>query len=1248
MSKLQEIENGLKAINDAVFQDLCDSFIFYTEPDCDNIHRVGSVEGKQKTGKGTPDSYYLTKSGDYVLLEYTTMSPDPKAPLLKKIREDIDKCAEVAQVIGIDKIKKITYCLNSNLDITDYNDLRDYAAKKHLAFEVLSKGTLAIGLLGSVCNLGREFLNVNINSGQVLDTTAFIAGYESSGYSTPLSNHFVGRENELSKLEEVASGTGVTILTGPAGVGKTKLVLGYFDKVKAVAPATEIFCIDNKHAPIFDDLRTYIQTEKNYIILIDDANRQVNNLKPLLGLLKERRSGMLHIIATVRDYANGHLERFVEEYKHSTIKLEKFTDEQLTEVLKSPDFEIHNQDYIKRILEIADGNARLAIMAAEVAKKTNKLQSLQDASEIYDAYYEKAIAREVFENNTLLKTLGVIAFFHSISKDHTDLYNGILQNFNLNRIDFEQSLVTLENLELVESSPDMQTYKISDQVLGTYFFYYTFFKKEVLSFETALQRYFPTHSFRLSDTVIPTNNTFGYENVYAKIDPYLAKYWQQIKEQESLALKFLDLFWLYKQEETLLFVASKITGMATVANPVFIYDEQQTNRDYAEKAPYLQLLLPFFNHSLDLTKDAFILAAQYVTKVPEQYGRLVKMLKEALIYSRQDEQNGFYRQHNFADVLREESSDCTLEIRQHLFFDVVPTLMKTSFNVTAGGRKRNVISFYRYQLPLTEQVKQLREKIWALLDLWFTVSSQKSIRFILQYIHSTPNKVKAIFVFDRPLFEKVIHAHLSHLSFIDCYVIQEYVTWSKRQKIAGDYTELQSKFLNEAYKAYLVLSFDYSLGRSSDNTRLTMEQFNQKKDKEIRKAFRLETSNQFETFYKMFCEINKGLIFLGENYPLQLSLDIVLHEAYNINKENLAYYRQIARWGNETDFIPHRLYGELSKNITEYRSFYLDIIDMEFNAQDLWLVTWFINLPEQDITKEDAEALLGALQTSKNIHYIRYDQLIKFHDILDGFGKRFLEVALHLNSQSNRWFKLYELFESYLDRFDDCLELLKKSYFQQQLKHDGFDHNYKIFYAILLKDKSFLLDYIAEWSKGHYFSLREHEGISIAWKHPEASAIIKEAMDHLSKSDHYSIREDICNVLFRGISDEKKDKAIDFLKQYILENNRDADKVDAAIDCIRHNFTDHLEPILLAFLAVQQSFDIFSKISWTRGHMMGNGKTSFGEMRAKMYQKVLDILEKIPEKSYLYANHKSHIKSHIAAQNRYAAHERKRMFLEED
>ena len=111
MSKLQEIETALLSINEAVFQNLCDAFLFQSENDFTEIHRVGSQTGKQKTTKGTPDSYFTRSDGKYVFIEYTTKNKnDNKKAFLEKLENDLKKCLTVGQPKFLKAILLKSFC----------------------------------------------------------------------------------------------------------------------------------------------------------------------------------------------------------------------------------------------------------------------------------------------------------------------------------------------------------------------------------------------------------------------------------------------------------------------------------------------------------------------------------------------------------------------------------------------------------------------------------------------------------------------------------------------------------------------------------------------------------------------------------------------------------------------------------------------------------------------------------------------------------------------------------------------------------------------------------------------------------------------------------------------------------------------------------------------------------------------------------------------------------------------------------
>lgn len=109
MNRIQSIENNLTSINDTVFQELCDKLIYSKYKNPVAFARIGSVNGKQKTKKGTPDSFLLMSDGDYIFTETTTNISD-KDKLLK----DIIACFDYKRTnISPAKVKEINLFLIS-------------------------------------------------------------------------------------------------------------------------------------------------------------------------------------------------------------------------------------------------------------------------------------------------------------------------------------------------------------------------------------------------------------------------------------------------------------------------------------------------------------------------------------------------------------------------------------------------------------------------------------------------------------------------------------------------------------------------------------------------------------------------------------------------------------------------------------------------------------------------------------------------------------------------------------------------------------------------------------------------------------------------------------------------------------------------------------------------------------------------------------------------------------------------------
>src|SRR5690606_12344887 len=149
------------------------------------------------------------------------------------------------------------------------------------------------------------------------------------------------------------------------------------------------------------------------------------------------RKGKLKVVITVRDYAFQEIGILCQEFSPIRIDLEKLKDEQVIDIIKAKPFEILNSDYHPEILRIADGNPRLAIMTAQLAKAKQNIYALHDVSDLFENYFSTFVKDNgEFANEQNIKCLGLIAFFYTIPYKNKEITTSILDNFNIEYSDF--------------------------------------------------------------------------------------------------------------------------------------------------------------------------------------------------------------------------------------------------------------------------------------------------------------------------------------------------------------------------------------------------------------------------------------------------------------------------------------------------------------------------------------------------------------------------------------------------------------------------------------------------------------------------------------------------------------------------------------------------------------------------------------------------------------------------------------------
>ncbi len=180
------------------------------------------------------------------------------------------------------------------------------------------------------------------------------------------------RENELAEINVHLETCDIVLITGAPGVGKTSIAI---EAIRKFCQSEKYYskCISYKQASLLSDLNSNLVNGADYVILVDDVNR-VDNIGQILGFQNSCRNGKLKLVLTVRNYAKEIIYDILADSCYESVEIDCMTDDNIIELIKE-NRNIKNEDYLKKISTIACGNPRLAMMAATVAIKEQKLSS---------------------------------------------------------------------------------------------------------------------------------------------------------------------------------------------------------------------------------------------------------------------------------------------------------------------------------------------------------------------------------------------------------------------------------------------------------------------------------------------------------------------------------------------------------------------------------------------------------------------------------------------------------------------------------------------------------------------------------------------------------------------------------------------------------------------------------------------------------------------------------------------------------
>ena len=677
MNQLSSIKERLKNLNDTEFQEICDCFLSLRNRDYKAYSRTGAHNIKQKTTRGTPDLFIQMPNGLYLFVESTTTEHKGKR-LLHKLKGDVSGCLDVGKTkIPLSKIQEIILCYNSNLKVEELEEVNKRA------MELMGKppmhyslDALATEIFFHHKNLAHDYLDLPLDTGQVVSLNKFVEEYDNGKQklATPLGGVFLHRDKELEDVKNKLANGDIVIVSGPAGVGKSKLALESIEQFIESHLDYNAFAISPKGADLLGDLGAYFEGEDNSILLVDDVNR-VDKFVQILGFYRGLKHGKLKLVLTVRDYALENVREWLSAYENSIVEIGGFGFEEIKAIIKQEPFGIHNGTYQSKIYFIAKGNARLAVMMAMIARKTNKLESLNNVADLFEQYFETFISDEdAFKDKRVLKALGIISFFYTLpyNDNINDLLDSVANSFSISCDDLREAFDRLHSLDLIELN--YEHVKIGEQNLSTYFFYKVFIKDRLLSFRSLWNNYFERQEYRFKDTVYPIHQCFDKELIKKEIKPVLISYWKTIQSDENKAFRFLNFAWEFLPEESFAYLEVQIN--CCVASQVLELKTKYETNDFVsphKQEKKLHLLANFLKEPL-YCLIALEFSFQLVERNPEHLQQLIYHIDQKFNFIDADYNNQFQRQSILVDYLVEEIGKG--QIQTLAFFAVSRTLLK--------------------------------------------------------------------------------------------------------------------------------------------------------------------------------------------------------------------------------------------------------------------------------------------------------------------------------------------------------------------------------------------------------------------------------------------------------------------------------------------------------------------------------------------------------------------------------------------
>ncbi|MDY3011271.1 MAG: ATP-binding protein [Clostridiales Family XIII bacterium] len=1025
---------------------------------------------------GTPDTYFIASNGKYVFVEYTTQ----KTSLFAKIKDDLEKCLDTSKTgVPHDKISEIIYChTSSNLTPRQDSEIKALCEDIGIKLTVIGIDKLAVDIYLFHHNLSRDFLGISISTGQIQSYDDFINSYNSNRMAARIDTQFLFREKEFKDIGDAYLKVDVVILNGSAGTGKTRLALHYV-KNHPDANNEEVYCIHSNALPIYEDLKLFIDRPGNYFLFIDDAN-QLSGLQHIIRYVSMKPQGYnVKILITVRDYA---LQKVIKDVREITsyeiININVFTDEEIKKLLETS-LGILNQNYHERITRIAEGNARIAILAGKVACNSNRLDSINDVSQLYEDYYGSYLEdnRLLVNKNTCI-TAGIVAFLEAIHLEHIDAFLPILKEKGLNRDGFIENVRILHDQEILDIYND-KAVRFSEQCLSNYLLKYVFFDKKLLSLSEMMKACFKSYKERTISSMNTLLNIFMNETLFNFVEKEIKILWNELsKEKSPVFFEFVKVFFRINPTETLLILKHKIELEEDV-NCEWCDIDTEKGKNYQNVTNDIIEILGGFADTDDLP-TACDLFFQYYLKRPDLYMEFYHAVNLYFGINKDSAGYGFCTQIIFFEKIKEYSDNWKQEFVTTLFLEIAEEFLKLHFSPAEGGRK-NTITIYQIPLVISDGVEKYRKLIWESLSSLCGIEKYKAkvTKILSSYGGTVENTSISVLQFDLKYITSILNSNFPPDELENCILANKIARVFNGMNHSCE-SLFAEYFEGEDIQLYHLLKgpdykkeIDYK--DCENQKRQTIEQYVSDCDLEMFKRL-IDVCNDIP-------ELDGHSSWkVGEGLRIAFDAIYLKKDCY---VDAIKYYLEKDTPNNlNPDHLLDMLFSLLPDS-----EVYQIVVNGEYSQKNAWLYAYYHQLPPELITENHLYRIYDFLKdtsdgdiTSSSMRDV--DFLEKYNIIDEQALIKGCKIIVHKMEYSpfivhiyfNLLFNIHHNTpQEVIKKFNCNLELLEQIYYAILSYDNYFDYNGQFLKEIYLVRPSMLdkyIDYLINKNKG---SFRDHQ-----------------------------------------------------------------------------------------------------------------------------------------------------------------------------